>query len=342
MTTTNVALLGFGNVGRAFVRLLAEKRASLAGRDGLDLRLKAVLCARGGILAGEGEDVPDLAGADREGLAGHPRFERGLNPGAVLRRLKPGVFAECISSPPETGEPALGHLREALSRGWHAVTADKGPLAADAGGLREAARAAGTGFRFSAATGAALPAADIALFSLAGAEIESIQGILNGTTNFVLTRMGRGESYEEALAAARRLGIAEPDPTRDVEGLDAAVKLLILSNLVFGESRQIGDVRVRGLSAATADEARRAAAAGRKIKLLASAVRRGGRTELSVEPAVLDAGHPLFGVDGAEKGVTFFTDTMGAVTVSGGKSDPRGAAAAMLKDIILLLGSRRP
>jgi len=341
VTRTNVALLGFGNVGRAFVRLLSEKKALLCQRHGIGFDLRAALRSAGGVLAEAGRDSLDLAGLDREGLAAHPLFRPGLGPEAVFDGLEPGVLVECMSAHPDTGEPALSVLREAMARGWHVVTASKGPLAADLCGLRRQARTKGVVFGFSGATGAALPAADVGLRSLAGADVTSVQGILNGTTNFVLTRMGEGLDYAGALSEAQRLGIAEPDPGRDVGGWDSAVKLLILSNLFFDECRKLGDVAVEGISAATASEARRAAGRGKKLKLLARADRATGRTGLRVGPEALDARHPLYGVDGAEKGVSFATDTMGVVTVVGGRSDPRGAAAAMLKDIILAYGDRK-
>lgn len=340
MIQTNVVLLGFGNVGRAFVRLMSEKGAWLSERFGIGLRLRAVFRSGGGILAESGGEDLGLEGWDRDGLTAHPLFRHGLRPEAAFDRLEPGVLVECLSAHPETGEPALGFLRAAISRGWNAVTASKGPLAADARGLRRAARSRGVGFRFSAATGAALPAADVGLRCLAGAEVLSLRGILNGTTNFILTRMGEDRDYGSALAEARKLGIAEPDAERDTSGWDAAVKLLILSNILFNESLHLKDVEVKGISDATAAEVRRAAAAGRKVKMLAAADRVSGRTSLRVAPEALDARHPLYHVDGAEKGVVFETDSMGTVTVLGGKSDPRGAAAALLKDIILAVKDR--
>ncbi|MBN2199475.1 MAG: hypothetical protein JW747_06440 [Candidatus Aminicenantes bacterium] len=340
MMRTNVVLVGFGNVGRAFVRLSAEKQARLAERHGIGLRLKAVFRSGGGILAEDREVDLGREVLDRGVPKDDPRFRPGLRPEAAFDRLKPGVLVECLSAHPETGEPALGYLRAAIARGWHAVTASKGPLAADANGLRRAARSREVGFRFSAAAGAALPAADVGIRCLAGAEVVSFQGILNGTTNFLLTRMAAGQDYGSALADAQKLGIAEPDPERDISGWDSAVKLLILSNLLFDESLKLKDVKVKGLTAAPASDVRRAAAAGRKVKLLAVADRGSGRTSLRVAPEPLDARHPLFPVDGAEKGVSFLTDSMGTVTVLGGKSDPRAAAAAMLKDIILLLKDR--
>src|SRR5262249_43535980 len=159
-------------------------------------------------------------------------------------------------------------------------------------------------------------------------------GVLNGTSNFILTRMRAGEAYPAALAEAQRLGIAEPDPTLDVEGYDTANKLALIVNVCMDTELTPEDVERTGITGLSAGEVRDAAAAGRIYRLVGRAAReRDGRVTARVAPESLPGDHPLAGVDGAEKGVTYTTDTMHRVTVMGGKSDPRGAAAALLKDV---------
>ena len=188
--------------------------------------------------------------------------------------------------------------------------------------------------RFSGATAAALPALDVGLFSLAGTEILSIEGILNGTSNFILTRMGEGVTYEKALEEARAKGIAEHNPALDVEGWDTASKLLLIGNSALGLSLSLVDIKVQGITAIPPALIESSRKEGRTIKLIGKISRRGTDWDAEVTPIAIAPGHPLSGVDGTNKGITFQTDTMGAVTVTGGKSDPRGAAAALLKDII--------
>jgi homoserine dehydrogenase len=202
--------------------------------------------------------------------------------------------------------------------------------------LRALAAEKGVFLKFSGATAAALPTLDVGLFSLAGARIEGIQGILNGTTNYILTRMGEGLEYAEALKEAQGKGIAEPDPAHDVGGWDTACKLLLITNACLDADYVLNDIQVRGIAGLDADFVRSAKREGRSVKLLATAAprRHGGRWSLDVRPSLVESTHPLVHVNGTEKGITFLTDSMGSVTVTGGRSNPRGAAAALLKDII--------
>jgi homoserine dehydrogenase len=222
------------------------------------------------------------------------------------------------------------------------VTANKSPLVVDLNGLRELARKKGLSLKYSAATAAALPTLDVGVHSLAGAEILSIEGILNGTTNYILTKMRHGTAYDEALREAQDKGIAERNPALDVEGWDTAAKLLLIANSVLGLDLSLREIHVEGITRLPHRKAAAAREAGKALKLIGRISRSGGRWRAEVAPSIIDGSHPLFGVDGANKGVTFLTDTMGAVTVTGGKSDPRGAAAALLKDIIHIFAPVRP
>ena len=340
MRPTSIILLGFGNVGRAFFRLLLEKRQRLQEGYGLDLELRAILTNRGGVVKEDLLREPGLAEVKREDLPRLTHWRPGLGLKDILENVEPGVAVECLSSNLQSGQPALGYVLAALIRGWQVVASSKGPLAVDLKGLRRAARRAGVQFLFSAATGAALPIADVGLRSLAGSEVLALEGILNGTTNFILTRMGEGIAYERALAEAQQRGIAEPDPRNDVEGWDTAVKLLILVNLILDTDFTLADVHREGIAGLSAARLAEVTGEAGKIKLLGRLETKSGTRLLSVAPTVLKPGHPLFAVDGTEKGITFFTDTMGRLTLIGGRSDPRGAAAALVKDLIALGPSR--
>jgi len=335
-----IALAGLGHVGRSFAFLVAEKRDAVRARYGLDLRLVAVLRKSGALASGAGLDGAALAAGSGGRAGGSIVWQVGLATAAVLSGLERGALVDCTPSSIRTGEPGLGIIRAALAAGWHVVTAGKGPLVLDYAGLRAAARRAGVEIRYSAATAAALPTLDVGVISLAGAEVLKIEGILNGTSNYVLTRMGEGLAFETALGEAQAKGIAEPDPSLDVGGWDTACKLVLIANAVLGTSFGLEDVAIEGIDSSWDGAVREAAGQGRAVKLLGSCSRGEGTATwaLRVGPAVLAAVHPLFGVLGTSKGITFETDTMGAVTVTGGKSDPRGAAAALLKDIINIYG----
>lgn len=324
MQSAHIILAGFGHVGRAFFRLIREKRALLLDRYDLDLSVKAVIRSRGGRVSSEG----------LEGELGAEGWDPGIKLETVLRNFKPGVLVECLPSELRTGEPALSGIRRALGQGWHVVAASKGPFVVDFAGLVSLARQNRVELRYGAATGAALPTVDVGRGSLAGAEILRIEAILNGTSNYILTRMGEGLEYQEALGEAQAKGIAEPDPSLDVEGWDTAAKLVILTNSILGTSFTLDDVVVEGIADFLKYAISRATAEGKKMKLLARLIRRGESFSLKVAPEVIGAAHPLFGVDGTNKGIAYTTDSMGTLVVTGGKSDPKGAAGALLKDII--------
>jgi homoserine dehydrogenase len=346
MTNLRLIVSGYGRVGRALVRLLLEKGEAVARRHGLELPLAAVVDVDGAAVASGAAGLP--LGQIAAGLPpgkGPSTLETWGEPSVttsvLVERGLADVLVETTPTDLQTGEPGLGHLRAALSHGLHVVTATKGPLVLRFGELNRLAERNGVALKYSAATAAALPALDLGVYCLAGAEIERIEGVLNGTTNFILTRMRRlEETYQEALAEAQRLGIAEADPRLDVGGWDTASKLVLIANGLLGVALTLDQVQVSGIEGVTLDQIRGAAAAGVVPRLLAVAVRDGGAVRASVGVEHLAPDHPLAAVDGAEKGITYFTDTMDRVTVAGGKSDPRGAAAALLKDLINLARER--
>lgn len=322
-----IVLVGFGQVGSAFFRLVELKSAEIRERYGLSLRVTAVLREQTACFPGEGP-VPK----ERKGPGWKPRPPLS----EVLEDPSPGVVVVCAASPGRTGEPGLGIMRDALHRGWHIVTADKGPLIAAWPELKAAADSGGVRLKISGATAAALPTLDVALGSLAGTHILGFEGILNGTCNDILTRMEEGLGFDAALAEARSRGIAEPDPSQDVEGWDTAYKVLLLTNAIVNGEYTLEDVAVQGIRDLPSPPGAQARSPGQKLKLVGRMRRTDGPPEMTVKPTALDADHPLFSVDGTEKGITFETDTMGRITLLGGKSDPRGAAAALLKDLITI------
>jgi len=337
MKSVPLVLTGFGHVGRAFLSLLREKSEDLERRYALGLDVLAVARTEGCFYSGQPLDVRQVSRAGATWTSGNPAWHAGMGVGDVIARQgKGGCLVECTVSNLETGEPGLSYITSALSAGWHAVAASKGALVVGFRTLKALAAENGVALKFSGATAAALPTLDVGLFSLAGARIEGIQGILNGTSNYILTRMGEGLDYGEALKEAQDKGIAEPDPGHDVGGWDSACKILLITNACLDTDYALKDVRVTGITGLAVDFVRTARREGRSVKLLATAApgRRGDRWSLDVRPSLIDASHPLVHVNGTEKGITFLTDSMGSVTVTGGRSNPRGAAAALLKDII--------
>lgn len=315
--------MGFGNVGRAFLDLVIEKKDWIEKRFSLQPRLVAVFRKNHSRLCGE--CLTD------ELRLNTWEFRHDLK--SVLNEYKSGVLVECTPSLGDDGEPGMTHLLTALENGWHTVTANKSPLVYGFDKLAASASKNSVKIKIGGATGAALPSADIVLRSLAGARIEKMEGIFNGTSNYILTRMGEGYSYDEALKESQSKGIAETDPSQDVGGWDTAYKILILTNAFFGSALKLKDVKIRGIDQLGKDSGL-IKSFDKKLKLLGVCVSDVKGIRLEVEPRFVSKDHPLYGIDGTEKGVVFWTDTMGKIVVSGGKSDPRGAGAALLKDII--------
>jgi homoserine dehydrogenase len=343
MHIQRIILCGFGKVGQAFARLLHERRELLQRRYALELDLVAVVDIGGAALAPRGLPmIPPAellahvkAGGTVEGFGdfGMP----GATGEAVIDSLGADLIVEATPTDLTTGEPGLRHMRAALRRGLHVVAANKGPLVLCYSELQALSQQHQGQIYMSAATAAALPTLDVGQTCLAGAQILSIEGILNGTTNFILTKMqDEGYQYLDALQEAQARGIAETDPTLDVEGFDSVNKLILLSNTLLGTGYGPNDVSRRGITDVTPQMVLDARHAGKSLKLIGRADLSHGRVRLSVAPEELAFDHPLASVHGAEKAVTYETDTMGRVTVMGGQSSPTGAAAALLKDIINL------
>ena len=334
-----VIVCGFGRVGREFARLIHQKTDFIRTAYGFELSIVGVGELSGSLHHPGGLDAAESADAfEREGgFTGHPHLEAAWQGLDLAKAASADVLIETTPTDIQTGEPAMSHIREALFRGIHVVSANKGPFIRAYRELSGLAREKNLELKISAAAAAALPTIDVAETCLAGAEILGIEGVLNGTTNFILSRMRTsGQSYEEALAEAQALGIAETDPTLDVEGFDTANKLALITNVCMGADLRPEDVERTGIAGYIPGPEVQGASAASKIMRLVGVSKRdeSGRVSARVAPQLLSPDHPLAGVEGAEKGITYTSDTMDRVTVVGGKSDPRGAAAALLKDLI--------
>lgn len=339
MTGRRLILCGFGNVGRAFARLLTQKDGYLKQRYGLSFEPAAVVDIGGAAIAAEGSlPIAKLLSHVEHGgtvetfaTMGHT----GMTGVDVIGNLDAQVLIEATPANLATGEPGRAHIKAALDKGMDIVSANKAPLVLFYREINERARATGSGIYMSAAAAAALPSLDVGLISLAGSKVLSLEGILNGTTNYILTRMHRETcSYDEALKAAQEMGIAETDPSLDVEGWDTRNKLLLIANRLFEANHVLDDVAVTGITGITVDHIEAAKSQGKVIKLLGDAKPDDDQVVLRVGPEALSRDHPLAAVDYAEKAISYDTDTMGRITVTGGRSSPLGAAAALLKDLI--------
>ncbi len=295
--TVPIILNGPGRVGMSFVRLLGEKSAYIKEITGFQPVLvavtdlgKSIFCPQGLSLeqvrkwkdstetaAGAFSSVQSYVRSPGRTLAPHRGVQTvffNLEYPAILEQVSPapGIVVEATPTNLSTGEPGLSHLIQALSSGFSAVTLAKGPLVVAFDELHALARRHGGGLKYSGAVAAALPTVDTAMYSMVGADIVEIEGILNGTTNFVLNSMARGMSYEAALARAQAMGVAEANPVLDVEGFDSAAKLLILANTVWGCRMSLDDVARQGITHLSGRDVLDYAQKGTPMRLVARAV----------------------------------------------------------------------
>ncbi len=339
-----IALIGFGNVGQGFVKILARKSPLLAERYGVDLRVVAVSDRSKGSVYDPGGLDPSalLSLIEEEGsVSGYPGGVKGMGSLATIRETDSDVVVEVTPTDLETGEPGLSHIRAALEAGKHVITSNKGPIALAYGELSSLARESGVELRFEGTVLSGTPAISLATEALAGAEVLGVEGVLNGTTNFILTRMEEGVDYEDALREAQRLGYAEADPTADVDGWDAAAKLVILANVVMGADLSLGDVEREGIGGVTREAVARASAYGRRVRLLASAWRSGGAVAARVAPAEIPLSHPLASVSGVTNALTLRTDHLGDVTIVGPGAGGVETGQALLSDLLAVARSLR-
>ena len=341
-------LIGVGNVGRRFLELVLDKAETLR-RLGLVLIPVGVADSSGMALNAEGLDPRRILAlkAAGQGVADYPGWgRRGVGPlqmvfSAVTPGAGPGLFIDASPANLEDGQPGLGCIEAALGAGLHVVTANKAPLVLAYPRLRALAREHGVRLGFDATVAGGLPAVNLGQRDLAVADVQRLEGVLNLTTNYILTRMADDAlSYAEALAHAQAAGHAETDPRLDVEGWDAANKLVILAHSVLGQPVTLDDVEVEGILGVTPEMLRRAAAQGRRVKLLAVARREDGGWRLRVAPEALEAGHPLAQLGAKQMGIVYHTDICGVLSAAIVEETPLPTAAAVLRDVVDILGAK--
>lgn len=318
-----IAILGFGSVGRGIARALTEKD--------LGIVVTALADSRSGLIRPEGIDVEAALARKKEtGLCG----ESGVAALDVVLHADYDCLVEVTPTDAVTGEPALTHIRTAIERGKHVVTSNKGPIALAYAELQDAAAGQQVALRYEATVCGAIPLIHAMQEGLAGNTVTRLYGVLNGTCNFILTRMSEeGLTYEQALLEARELGYAEADPTYDVKGIDAAIKLVILANTVFGQNAVLDDVEVTGIDQLTPDALRLAEEQESTIRLIGEIAP--SEKILRVSPRIIPKTHPLV-VEGTLNAVTVETDMAGEITLIGKGAGSTETASAVIGDLIAI------
>jgi homoserine dehydrogenase len=334
ITPVNVALFGYGPVARDFVELIDECGSEVHRRYGIRIRLVGIRGADQQIVLDSNDRTQAAAIPPRD----HWQPVAGLED--FLIATGASIVVQAIPSSDQLVDTATDQALAAFEARVDVVTATKSHLARRWSLLADAASRTGCRIRISAATGAALPAADVARLSLRGFRCLRIRGALNGTSTFVLERLAAGDALADAIAVAQSRGIAEADPTADLDGSDAASKLLLLANLLWDLRASLDDVQREGIIDSSAVRAVRAVRDGRRLRSVAAADGATGRLEVRLE--ALKPGDPLYSLSGSEKAVAYDCGEVGEIIVSGGRSSLRGASQAMLKDVLSLALDRGP
>jgi homoserine dehydrogenase len=334
-----LALVGFGRVAQGLAKILVEKRARLKRQFDFDYKVVAVSdTIKGSVMSQSGLSLERLLSlVQKKGsIEDYTEGTVGLSAIETIARTDANVLVEATWTNLEDGEPGLGHIRKALNKGLHVVTTNKGPIALAYHELASLARRRGCQLRFEGTVLSGTPAISLGTEALAGSTINSIRGILNGTTNYVLDEMAAGRTYTKALKTAQELGYAEADPSSDVEAWDSAAKITILANVLMGGRVRLTDVRRRGITGITPKDIGHARTKGKRIKLVAKAYRDKGRIKAQVLPERVEESDLLSHVSGVLNAMILSTDVQPEVAVVGPGAGGESAGYALLSDLLAL------
>ena len=325
-----IILCGFGVVGQSFAKLLESRSEDLYARYGLKPRIVGVFDRKGSANDPSGLDTSKLIDVKKK-YGSVNRYSGAFDNTSGtqnINNLEAEVLIEATESNYKDAEPGMTHIIDAMKRGMHVISVNKGPLALAFPSLMELADYNRVLFRFSGTVGGGTPILDFAKNSLRGERIVSFDGILNGTTNYILTNMADGMSFDDALDDAKKKGYVEADESLDLDGLDAAAKLVILANWIMGMKVTMPDIKRTGIRNVDSDEIKHATEKNCAIKLIASC-----NKELIVAPKAIAADDPLC-VSGTLNAISFTSEHSGTQTIIGRGAGGIETASSILRDLI--------
>jgi homoserine dehydrogenase len=343
LTTFDLILIGYGNVARRFESLLQEQRETLAREHGFHVRIVGIATrshgqaydAAGGVRLPNPATGPAKAGQYRNRNAATLAFLKdALKRSAAAAEQRRLVVVETTTLNIERGEPAIAHVRAALAGGAHVITANKGPAAFAYRVLTRDAARARRRFLFEGAVMDGVPIFNLVRETLPAVRVLGFRGVVNSTTNFVLTAMEQGQRFEDALAEMQARGIAEADASLDLDGWDAAAKTAALANVLLDANITPRDVDRQGIDQKTGTLARKARASGRRLKLVARAEREGRRVLARVAPEQLGGDDLLAGVDGQQNALILKTDVLDEIAIQQRSGGLVQTAYALLSDLV--------
>lgn len=339
--THKLAFIGFGVVGQGLAEILAEKKERLKQSLGFEAEIVAVSDVRkGSVYDPNGLDIERLLQVVQQTgtLDDYPSnssLVRGLDSLQTIEQTNADTIVEVAYTDVKTGQPAISHCETAFKNGKNVVMSNKGPVALAYKELAELAKQQGVRWGFEGTVMSGTPALRMPLTTLAGNDIHEIRGILNGTTNYILTRMEEGLSYEEALQEAQQLGYAEADPTSDVEGYDVLYKVIILANVVMNIPLKKEEVSCEGITHLTADDIQKAKQERKRWKLLAQIKKEAdGSCSATIKPQTVKLTDPLASILGATNAITYACDLSGDITLVGAGAGKTETGFSLLIDLI--------
>jgi len=327
-----ITIVGFGVVGQSLARVLLLRHNDLVKSYGINPKVVAIVDKDGAAVNPKGLDLEKMLTVVKQKksvafdeIYGH----EGMSAIDVIEKNEAEVVVEVTPTNIKTGEPGLSHIKAALKSGKNVVTTNKGPLAIALPALTELAEYNKVFLRFSGTVGGGTPILDLAKRCLQGDRIISVRGILNGTTNYILTEMsGKDLSFQEALKNAQKLGYAEAEPSMDVDGFDAACKLVIIANWVMNKKATLKDVKIQGIRGVTTKDLKEAAKRNHALKLIGSI-----NGDLNVMPTEISRDDPLC-VGGNLNAVTFLSEFAGEETIIGRGAGGIETASSVIRDLI--------
>ncbi len=328
----SIGIVGFGNVGMGFAELLLRKREYLEKHYGFRYRVIGVVDKqKGSVYRREGLSLRKVLLHAKRGMM--PRdYRRDMDALELIEDGTPDILVEATPTNLRNGEPALTYIKRALELGIHAVTTNKGCIVHGYKELERIASMRGVFLRFEGTVMSGTPVISLIREQLAGCEIKKIQGILNGTTNFILSEMEKGMSFSDALALARKKGYVERDESLDIDGLDSAAKAIILARILLHMDLSLERVNIQGIRSVTLEDILNARRRGKRIKLLVDIERE--KEKIVVAPREIPMTNPLSRVEGSTNALLTYGDTLPRVFISGPGAGRTETGQAVLSDVL--------
>jgi len=340
MKNYSICMIGFGNVGKAFAKLISRKAKQLSDEFDISFSVTAIATGSHGRAINYSEINLKKAleiSAKNGSLDELSTLQTSESIQDFIALSKADFLIENSPVNYETGEPAITHIKAALANNMHAVSANKGPIVHAYDELIDLARASGKQFLFESAVMDGAPIFSVFREALPAADIKGFEGILNSCTNLLIEKMEKGSTFEEAIAHAQLIGIAETDPSGDIDGWDASIKLAALATVLMGIPLKPQDVDRKGIRDLTPHLIQKAIQDGKRWKLVCTAEKSGGKITAEVAPQLVPSSSPLFSVNGTSSLVIFKTDVLPGLGILESDPSPETTAYGLLADILNIL-----